>query len=70
MKTITKIPVEEAMDMYDDLLDEGADVMVYGYYFEKSRILKELDPIAYQCGFLDYIEHLTDMDIEVEGHES
>jgi hypothetical protein len=67
---MTKITEEEALDWYDELLDEGADVNVLGYYYAKSRILKELDPIAYRCGFLDYIDTLTEINIEVEGFEN
>lgn len=70
MSTMTKITEEEALDWYDELLDEGADVNVLGCYFAKSRILKELDPIAYRCGFIDYIDSLSGIKIEVEGFEN
>lgn len=41
---------------YDEMLDE-----VYGEFmgYPASTILKEVDPIAYQCGFDDYQEYET-----------
>jgi len=43
-------------DDYDDMLDE-----VHGEFmgYSASRILKEVDPIAYRCGFSDYQEYKT-----------
>lgn len=43
---------------YDDALDEGGAVMVGGCEFFPSRILRELDPIAYRCGLNDYVDNL------------
>lgn len=39
---------------FDELLDEGGAVEVCGVWFNPSDILKELDPTAYRCGYLDY----------------
>ncbi|MCT7478222.1 gas vesicle protein GvpG, partial [Escherichia coli] len=37
---------------YDDWLDEiYGEIMIGNISFLPSRILKELDPIAYRCGF-------------------
>nr|DAE88324.1 MAG TPA: hypothetical protein [Caudoviricetes sp.] len=47
---------------YKDLLDEGGAVMVGGCEFFPSRILRELDPIAYRCGLNDYIDNIDPSD--------
>lgn len=51
MKTWAK--AEEA---FDDLLNIDEPVIVCGIEFDRSRILKEIDPIAYRCGLLDFID--------------
>lgn len=45
-------------DDYDEVLDEGGAVMVGGCEFLPSRILRELDPIAYRCGLNDYVDSI------------
>lgn len=45
-----------AYEMYDDSLDE-----IYGDFmgsYPASRVLKEVDPIAYRVGFHDYVDSL------------
>lgn len=51
-----EIDPEDHENDYDDLLDEGGAVMVGGCEFLPSRILRELDPIAYRCGLNDYVD--------------
>lgn len=47
----------EAYELYDEWLNDlSGDVEVAGCVFDASRILKELDPIAYQCGFNDWMD--------------
>ena len=47
-------------DDYDNMLDEVyGDCMVCGYSMQSSYVLKEMDPIAYRCGFADYQEYET-----------
>ena len=47
--------------MYDDMLNECNDVIKIGYLtFDASRIVEVLDPIAYRCGFNDYVDSLDD----------
>lgn len=63
---------KEAQDKYDDILDE-----VYGEFkigsivFLASEVLKELDPIAYRCGFVDYCdeENITTTEEEADDKE-
>ncbi len=61
-----KITEREALEMYDDMLDE-----VYGDFmgsYPASRAFKAVDPIAYRVGFGDYLNTLEDDGYEiVEG---
>jgi hypothetical protein len=48
--------------MYDNFLDECSGIIEIGYIkFDASRILKELDPIAYKCGLSDYYNYLREI---------
>lgn len=48
------------MSIYDDFLDDVYPaVNVAGIEFNVSRILKELDKIAYNCGERDYHDSLV-----------
>ena len=52
-------------DKYDEWLDEiHGEIMIGCISFLPSRILSELDPIAYRCGFSDYIDSLDIEDDE------
>lgn len=51
---------KEIINQYDEMLDEtggGYLVETYG----ASRILKEVDPIAYNCGMNDFIDILPEV---------
>ena len=48
METLT-----EALDNYDDMLDELHPEL---FGLQPSRILREVDPIQYRCGFWDYVD--------------
>ena len=56
----------ELADRFDEVLDECCgEVSVAGMTFDASRALKELDPIAYRCAYLDWLdgeESLTESD--------
>jgi hypothetical protein len=49
----------DALDMderYKNMLDDCCEPCKVGYItFDPSRVLEELDPIAYSCGFNDYV---------------
>ena len=47
---------DDFTEQFDNLLDECGQVEAWGYSFYPSRILKELDPIAYQCGLNDFAD--------------
>jgi hypothetical protein len=43
--------------MYDDMIDECYGEFKIGVCtFSASRILRELDPIAYECGYYDWFD--------------
>lgn len=47
----------EAERMYDEMLDEVyGDIEIAGMHYQTSRALKELDSIAYRCGFNDWLD--------------
>jgi hypothetical protein len=66
----TYIDESNAEQQYDDMLDELYPVEIGGMSFCASRVLKELDPIAYNCGFSDWLDanELT-IDEDEEGEE-
>lgn len=45
-------------DAYDDSLDCEGVVNVCGLKYYPSTILKEVDPIAYNCGYDDFTDSL------------
>jgi hypothetical protein len=55
--------MEEAYERFDEMLDESGPVIVGGIEFSPSAILKEMDPIAYDVGFNDYMDS---MDIDTD----
>lgn len=61
-----KYEARELVTMYDEMLDDcHGTVEVAGYEYETSRLLKEVDPIAYKCGFLDFANSLQQDDEEI-----
>ena len=67
----------EVRDMYREWLDECfGTVDVAGLEYNTSRVLEEVDPIAFRCGVADYwdslltdgeyVEDIADVDSEDE----
>lgn len=51
--------VSESVDAYDQMLNETYDnLTIAGMYFDTSDALRELDPTAYKCGWIDYMDSL------------
>lgn len=50
------IDEHEAESQYRDELDELYPVEIAGMQFCASRILEELDPIAFNCGLADWLD--------------
>ena len=44
-------------DEYDEMLNESGPVEVCGMTFDPADILREMDPVAYNCGFSDMQEY-------------
>lgn len=58
----------EVNSMYDDMLDECYDLSEVGGPFSHmlaSKVLGECDPIAYRCGFTDWLD--SERFYEVDG---
>jgi hypothetical protein len=58
--------LSEQLDQYDDMLNEVYPETPFN--IEASRILAECDPIAYRCGFHDWLDS-EDMEQE-DGDDS
>jgi hypothetical protein len=59
--SLEKISEEKLREMFDDVLDEmRPKVELFGYDFQASRILRELDPIAYECELRNYADSIRD----------
>lgn len=49
--------MSELLESYRELLDECySEITITGCTFEPSRILEELDPVAFRQGYLDYAD--------------
>lgn len=57
-KTNNITTLSELLEQYDDYLNESGEVTIDGCTWDRSYILKELDPTAYRCGYLDYADSL------------
>jgi hypothetical protein len=65
----TVITEYDAEVMFDEYLDETYDkVKMFGSTFYPSQILNKCDPIAYDIGLSEFIDHLAEnSDIYVLG---
>lgn len=50
--------ISESVAAYDDMINESGPVEIAGYEFDAATALNELDPIAYKCGWIDYMDSL------------
>ena len=51
----------EAEEMYENMIDEiSGDVRIGSLTYMASEVLKRIDPIAYRCGFNDYLDSLLE----------
>ena len=63
------ISEDDALLMYDEMLDEThEDVKIGGLLYTTSVALYRVDQVAYRVGFNDYVSHLTEDHIYVEGY--
>lgn len=55
---------------YNDCLDSEGTVVVRGLEFYPSEIISELDPIAYRCGYNDWIDSIqADLEDAIEAED-
>lgn len=48
---------DEAREAFEEALHEAyGDVIVAGLPYDHGRVLREVDPIAYRCGLLDWLD--------------
>lgn len=52
----TLIEERDALEQYDEYLNECGDVTIGGLQYEQAEALKRVDPIAYRCGFNDWAD--------------
>ena len=59
---------DEEYEEYDEMLDETKTEWIDKY--EGSEILKEVDPIAYRCGLIDFKDgRLSEIEAEIAEKE-
>jgi len=51
-------------DSYCDMLDELDVVKIGSLEYQASYVLREVDPTAYRCGLVDYVDGLDKEDSE------
>lgn len=61
----------EIEDMYEDMLDDCNEVVnIGGMRYNPGRVLREVDPIAFDCGVSEYMDEsfieVTAKDLEPE----
>ena len=60
-KVIKEMSDDDLKEQYDELLDEiYGEVKLGNLTFSPSRIIRELDPVAYRTGLNDYEDSLRD----------
>lgn len=57
MYAYSMMKMSEAIESFNEFLDEdGGDVILLGVEYSRSYLLRAADPIAYRCGFYDYVD--------------
>jgi hypothetical protein len=67
--TYTYIEESKALEQYRDMIDDCNQVSIFGMEFTPSRVLEELDPIAFNCGFSDWLDSIELTTDETEQEE-
>lgn len=56
---MAKLADYELEEMYKDFIDDTTEsVKIWGMEYYASQVLRECDPIAYRCGFNDWLDGL------------
>lgn len=54
---MTYMTISETVAAYDSMLNECyPDLTIAGYVFDTARALDQLDPVAYECGWIDWCD--------------
>ena len=70
-RIVAELEPVDLEQLYRDMLDEcEPEVKVAGLSFCASRIVEELDPVAFRCGVCDYADSLVNDSIteEINGN--
>ena len=59
--------IDDYEDQYCDAIDEQGDIFICGMKYSPSATLREIDPTAYRCGLVDYVDRLELTPKELEG---
>lgn len=51
-----RISEQQATEQFEQMLNEGGDVVCGSIAFEPARVLRELDPVAYRQDFLNFCD--------------
>ena len=47
--------VERSAEEFDDFINECVEeVVIFGMHYQPAKVLREVDPIAYNCEFSDW----------------
>lgn len=64
------ITESELHEMYNDMLDECFEpVMIGGHKYCHSDAFRSVDPVAYQCGFNDWLDYEVSEGLIIESGE-
>lgn len=57
MENLIELTDRELHELYDQMLDDcQEDINIAGYKYLPSHALKNVDPVAYRCGFNDWLD--------------
>ena len=56
-----KVNEDNLLEMYRDDIDNSIELIdIWGMKYEPSRVLEEVDPIAFRVGFSDWLDSQED----------
>lgn len=69
-RIVAELEPVDLEQLFRDSLDEEGDIQIGCLTFQRSRIVEELDPVAFRCGVCDYADSLVNDTIteEIEGN--
>ena len=69
-RIVAELEPVDLEQLFRDSLDEEGDIQVGCLTFQRSRIVEELDPVAFRCGVSDYADSLVNDTIteEIDGN--